>query len=511
MPLTAMPRIFTEEEHALLARGTAQRARAFRAFYEDYMGVQRFRDAVVPASVIDAIVDRTGEAPLRRAAILRGARGRLRAFFAPDVIRAADGRFHVLEDNFHFVGGPGDLEPARAAHEVLLPGFAGAIGALNQPRTFLDEVVAHAHEVADPPIGPNPDQGAFVVYGTPPYTDEEDQRLYAMLEARHAVVVEPGMKDKWIEIDEDGAYLVQRLGIGKTEMSYRKKIGFLWMNAEYAWVDPRDPAIRAKALLDEAREHLDDRDLRARPRARIQAAMTPDPATGRVCLRKLERALRRSNIEIVGSVLEEPVVPGIVDLILRGKVQASATPGVDFMGDKVFYSYVPDLVRFYLAEEPLLPNVPTHLLFDVGARGRTTPRTELIRHVMEHRERYVIKAADGRGGDAVWIGPRMADKPWQRLERLLVAEPTRYVVQDFAHPSVLSGPWGEDRRIVDSRLLSMILDERIHVTGTSWGRSSVLEGGDGKVNLSLSGIETVGYIVPDADGAQAPAPLTIPP
>lgn len=497
-PLTAMPRILTESEHALLTRGTAQRARALHAFYLDYLGPQTFRDRIVPGRILDLVVDRTGEGAFRR--YLSGrAREQLRAFYGPDVVRGKDGAFYVLEDNLHFVGGAGDLEPARAAHEKLLPGFAAAIGATNDPRAFLDELVTRFHALADPPIGPGPEQGVLVIYGTPPYADEEDQRLYRMLEARGAIVVEPGMKDRKIEIGSDGAYLVQRIKLGNTRIAYRRKIGFLWLNAEHAWVDWEHPAIRERALLDEAREHLEEGGADARSCRRIRRALRRDPATGQIDLEELRRALRRSNIELEGSVLKtKPNIPGLLDLVLRGAVQTSATPGIEFLGDKLFYGYVPDLIRNYLREEPVLRNVPTFRLFDMSDTGEATAREDVIAQVMDQRERYVIKAVDGRGGEGVFVGPKLTEKKWRKLRDRLIEDPTGHVVQEFVHPSVLSGVRGEARRIVDSRVIAMILDGEVIVTGTFWGRSNVLDGGDGKMNMSLSGTETVGYVVPDA-------------
>ncbi|MDI1479184.1 circularly permuted type 2 ATP-grasp protein [Polyangium sp. y55x31] len=496
-PLTAMPRILGQSEYTLLVRGTEQRARALHAFYEDHLGEQTFRDRIVPGHIVDTIVERSGEGLFRRALSER-ARRQFRAFFGPDIVRAGDGRFYVLEDNIHYLGGPGDLEPARAAHEKLLPGFAEAIGAINDPRAVLDELVSHFYRVAEPPIGPGPDQGAFVVYGAPPYDCEEDLRLYRMLEARHAIIVEPEMKDKRIKIESDGAYLVQRIKVGNTTIKYRKKIGFLWLNAEHTWVDWEHPAIREKALLDEAREHLHDEGLSERSRRRLYKAMRRDPATRRIDLERLRRALERSNLVVEGSVLKKrPKIPGLLDLVLEGSVQTNATPGIEFLADKMFYSYVPDLIRYYLKEEPILQNVPTHRLFDIGEDGSVVARRDFITEVMKNRARYVIKVADGRGGDGVYLGPKMTKKKWRKLEKRLLEEPTRYVVQDFVHPSVLSGARGEDRRIVDNRLIAMLIDGQIVVTGTFWGRSNVLVGGDGKMNLSLSGMETVGYVVPD--------------
>lgn len=496
LPLTAMPRILLRSERDLLVRGTAQRARAIRAFYADYMGSQIFRDAVIPGAVLDAILARTGEALFRQFMSER-ARRELRVLFGPDVIRARDGRFYVLEDNVHFIGGAGDIEPARALHEALLPGFARAIGATDDPRSFLDELVTRLRAVADPPLGPGPADGAFVVLGTPPYADDEDKRLYEMLRARGAVIVEPGLRARRIEVRGDGAYLVRKLRVRGAKMVYRQKIGFLWLNAEHASVDAHHPAIREGALASEARDHLEDRHTRGRAKRRIRAAMMADPDTGRLDLARLTRALERSNIEIEGSPTQGSPVKGLLALMLAGKVQTNATPGIEFLGDKVFYTYVPDLIRVYLRETPILDNVPTHRFFTLAPGGGVTTDHAAVQRVMRDRERYVIKVADGRGGEGVHLGQKTSEKKWEKLGECLSREPTRWIAQDYTHPSVLRGADGGDRRIVDARPISMIVDDEVIVAGTFWGRSSAIDGGSGKVNMNADGTETVGYVVDD--------------
>jgi uncharacterized circularly permuted ATP-grasp superfamily protein len=496
LPITAMPRILLRSERDLLIRGTTQRARALRAFHADYMGAQRFRDTLIPGRAIDAILARTGEASFRTYTEGR-ARSELRAFYGPDVVRARDGRFYVLEDNIHFVGGPGDIEPARALHEALLPGFARAIGAADDPRSFLDEIVTRFLAVADPPIGPGPRDGAFVVLGTPPYADREDERLYEMLRARGAVIVEPGKKGRRIEVRGDGAYLVRKLRVRGTKMVYRQKIGFLWLNAEHADVDAHHPAIRAHALVSEAREHLGHRATGAREKQRIRKALGADPETGELDLDRLARAIERSNIEIEGSATTGSPFRGLLALVLSGKVQTSATPGVELLGDKLFYSFVPDLIRAYLGEEPILDNVPTRRFFEAFPDGSLATDRGMIDHVMQSRDRTVIKVVDGRGGEGVYLGRHTSDRKWRKLGERISRDPLRWIAQDYVHPSVLRDAEGGDARIVDIRPIAAIIDDEVVVAGTFWGRSSAIEGGSGKVNVNGGGMETAGYVVED--------------
>jgi uncharacterized circularly permuted ATP-grasp superfamily protein len=235
--------------------------------------------------------------------------------------------------------------------------------------------------------------------------------------------------------------------------------------------------------------------------------MQRDPQTRQIDLKKLEKALKKSDIELEDSVLGKPFIPGLLQAIMDGRVQTNAAPGTEFMGDKMFYSYVPDLIRYYLKEEPIIHNVPTERLFEIGSDGQPHLNRGALQRAMDNRQSRVAKVVDGRGGDGIHIGPKMSDDEWRALEGVLSKEMTRYIIQDFTHPSVLSdGERPYDDRIVDIRFVSMITDDgHVIVSGTPWGRSNVLHGGDGKVNMSKSGTETTVYIV-DKNGTSRRLP-----
>ena len=80
-------------------------------------------------------------------------------------------------------------------------------------------------------------------------------------------------------------------------------------------------------------------------------------------------------------------VNGLMKAYRSGNVSLANAPGTGIADDKVIYAYVPQMIRFYLNEEQILPNVPTHVCF----------REDDRRYVLEHMDELVIKAASESG------------------------------------------------------------------------------------------------------------------
>lgn len=474
-PMSPFPRVLTLAEYERLALGTAQRAETIRRFLIDhYSGRRTYRDKVIPGRIMDEILERSGEGPLAQYINADFAR-RMRFLYGPDIIRRHDGTAVVLEDNTGFVGAPGDIGPAREVFEVMMPELMQKLQVLNNPNDWYADLVERFLKTARPKIGLRDSEAAIVVYGSPPYGDKEDVRLHEILTDRGVILVTPNSKGKRIVVEADGAYVYYKGHFGK---EYKKRIGFLWLNAEHAWVDWNHPGIREKALQDEARSTLDEKGLNQRSRRAIEEALTRDPVTRKLDLDKLERALREANVEFETSSRRASVIPGLLDAILDGRLQTNYTPGMEFIGDKMFHTFVDDLCRFYLREEPILISAPSKRFVKPGAGGQLVTDHAVIRHALAHRETSVIKIVDGRGGDGIYIGPKMKEREWQALREKIFAEPSRYIVQEYSHPSVV------DDRIVDIRMITYV-DETGHplVSSTPWTRSTPKKG-TGKVNMS---------------------------
>ena len=112
-------------------------------------------------------------------------------------------------------------------------------------------------------------------------------------------------------------------------------------------------------------------------------------------------------------------VPGLMELYQRGRVTLVNAPGTGVADDKVVYAYVPDMIRYYLDQEAILPNVPTWLCW----------RDDDRRYVLDHLPELVVKAANEAGGYGMLVGP--ASTPGERREfaARIEAAPRNYIAQ----------------------------------------------------------------------------------
>jgi uncharacterized circularly permuted ATP-grasp superfamily protein len=94
-------------------------------------------------------------------------------------------------------------------------------------------------------------------------------------------------------------------------------------------------------------------------------------------------------------------------------------PGAGVADDKVVYSYVPDIIRYYLDQEPLVPNVPTWRCMEPDA----------LAYVLEHLQELVVKPANESGGYGMLVGPASTRAEREEFGRLIEADPRNYIAQ----------------------------------------------------------------------------------
>jgi uncharacterized circularly permuted ATP-grasp superfamily protein len=112
-------------------------------------------------------------------------------------------------------------------------------------------------------------------------------------------------------------------------------------------------------------------------------------------------------------------VPGLMRAWRAGKVAIANAPGAGVADDKVVYAWVPDLIRYYRGEEPILPNVPTYrCLYD-----------DERRHVLDNLRELVLKPADESGGYGLVIGPQASDGELATVAQAVEDDPRRWVAQ----------------------------------------------------------------------------------
>jgi uncharacterized circularly permuted ATP-grasp superfamily protein len=112
-------------------------------------------------------------------------------------------------------------------------------------------------------------------------------------------------------------------------------------------------------------------------------------------------------------------VPGLMRAWRAGHVAIANAPGAGVADDKVVYAWVPDLIRYYLDEEPIIPNVPTFRCHYEAER----------RHVLAHLRELVVKPANESGGYGLVIGDRASEADLAHVARAIEADPRRWVAQ----------------------------------------------------------------------------------
>ena len=112
-------------------------------------------------------------------------------------------------------------------------------------------------------------------------------------------------------------------------------------------------------------------------------------------------------------------IPGLMDVYRSGGVSICSAPGSGVADDKAVYTYVPDMVRFYLGEEPILRNVPT---WQCG-------RPDDLAHVLANLPELVVKEVHGSGGYGMLVGPKAAKEEIERFRAKLAEDPANYIAQ----------------------------------------------------------------------------------
>jgi uncharacterized circularly permuted ATP-grasp superfamily protein len=112
-------------------------------------------------------------------------------------------------------------------------------------------------------------------------------------------------------------------------------------------------------------------------------------------------------------------VPGLFEVYQAGRVALANAPGTGVADDKVIYAYVPKIIRYYLGEDSLLPNVPTYVCWD---------DTE-CRHILANLDKLVVKAANESGGYGMLIGPHASAAERAVFAERIQAAPRNYIAQ----------------------------------------------------------------------------------
>jgi len=112
-------------------------------------------------------------------------------------------------------------------------------------------------------------------------------------------------------------------------------------------------------------------------------------------------------------------VPGLMRAWKQGNVAIANAPGAGVADDKVIYAYVPDMIRYYLGEKPLVNSVPTYLCMREKDRD----------YVLANLPKLVVKPANESGGYGIMVGPHSSKATHREFARLIEKDPRNYIAQ----------------------------------------------------------------------------------
>jgi uncharacterized circularly permuted ATP-grasp superfamily protein len=172
-------------------------------------------------------------------------------------------------------------------------------------------------------------------------------------------------------------------------------------------------------------------------------------------------------------------VPGLMRAYAAGKVALANAPGNGVADDKAVYAFVPEIIRYYLGEEPMVEQVPTFLC------GRDDDRA----YVVENLHQLVVKAVDEAGGYGMLMGPSATQAEINDFRSRILADPRRYIAQHRVELSTCP-TWDAEKRVIAPRRV----DLRPYILSSPEG-PWVLPGG-----LSRVALREGSYVVNSSQG-----------
>jgi uncharacterized circularly permuted ATP-grasp superfamily protein len=387
-PLDLVPRVISESEWVTLAAGVAQRVKALEALLADVYGTgQILDDRIIPRQLV------TSSQHFHRAAFGIEPHNGVRIHVAGiDVVRGADGRFYVLEDNIRCPSGVSYVVENRRMMARIFP-----------------ELFA-SHRVLS-------------VYGYPA----------KLLEALRAAAP-PGVHDPTVVVLTPGVY----------NSAYFEH-SFLARQMGVELVEGRDLACRGDRVymrtssgeqrVDVVYRRIDDDFL-------DPLHFRPDSLVG---------------------------CPGILNAARAGHVTLANAAGNGVADDKLTYTYVPEIIRYYLGEEPILPNVTTYRLED----------PDQLAYVLGRLDQLVLKPVGGSGGYGIVIGPQASDAELAAARAAVAADPRAWTAQELVALSTAPTRVGDRLapRHLDLRPFAVNDGEQIWVLPGGLTRVALPEGG----------------------------------
>ena len=172
-------------------------------------------------------------------------------------------------------------------------------------------------------------------------------------------------------------------------------------------------------------------------------------------------------------------VSGLMNAYLKGNVALANGIGTGVADDKVTYAFVPDMINYYLGQDPILPNVPTYLC----------SREKDRQYVLDHLEELVVKPANESGGYGIMVGSASTEEEKENCKNQILTNPRDYIAQPIVslsqHPTICDESiegrhvdlrpfilYGKDINIVPGGLTRVALKKNSIVVNSSQGGGS---------------------------------------
>ncbi len=173
-------------------------------------------------------------------------------------------------------------------------------------------------------------------------------------------------------------------------------------------------------------------------------------------------------------------IPGLFSAYKQGNVTLANAPGTGVADDKAVYTYMPEIIKYYLNEEPILNNVHTY----------HCSRPKELKYVLEHIHELVIKPVDEAGGYGISIGNRLSKSEIEVVKNQLKKDPRKYVAQPImslsVHPTYIDQSNSFEQRHVDLRTFTVLGEDKEFVLKGGLTRVA-LQKGNLIVNSSQGG------------------------
>ena len=159
--------------------------------------------------------------------------------------------------------------------------------------------------------------------------------------------------------------------------------------------------------------------------------------------------------------------PGLFDVYRAGNVMIANAPGTGIADDKAVYSYIPEIIKFYLNEEPILKNVKTWRCSE----------NKSLKYVIDNLDKLVVKEVHGSGGYGMLIGPTSSKKEIENFKQKLISKPSNYIAQptlSLSSVPILTKK-GLAPRHVDLRPFALMSPNDIKITNGGLSRVALKE------------------------------------